>query len=166
MFDPLRFRKVLSAYPTGVCVITAGDEFGMPHAMVVGSFTAISLAPPLAGFFPAATSQSWIRMQGVRRFCVNILASRQLDDCIRFAAQCGNKFDGIAHAESPSGQPLLGNSVAWLDCAVHSIFEVGDHFLVVGQVDALGQGDVGEPLVFHDGSYRGVGDSIAYSVPS
>lgn len=160
MFDPSHFRKVLSAYPTGVCVITARDEFGVRHAMVVGSFTAISLAPPLVGFFPAATSQSWLKMQGVRRFCVNVLAMSQLDDCVRFAARCEDKFEGVAHAESPSGQPLLGESVAWLDCVVHSIVEVGDHFLVVGQVDALGRGGVYEPLVFHNGSYRRLGDSV------
>ncbi|MFX8512227.1 flavin reductase family protein, partial [Acinetobacter baumannii] len=51
MIDPQLFRSVLGAYPTGVAVITAVDADGRRHGLVVGSFTSISLDPPLVGFF-------------------------------------------------------------------------------------------------------------------
>ena len=52
-FDNATFRKVLGHYPTGVCVVTAVQADGTPTGMVVGSFTSVSLEPPLVAFFPA-----------------------------------------------------------------------------------------------------------------
>ncbi len=157
MIDPLHFRKVLSAYPTGVCVITARDAGGGRHALVVGSFTSISLDPPLVGFFPTTTSQSWQDMRGIGRFCVNVLAAHQLEECRRFAARGADKFADLAHGESPSGQPLIDQALAWIDCAVETVHEIGDHFLVVGRVEALGRTATVDPLLFVDGQYRSVG---------
>ncbi|RZF59167.1 flavin reductase [Sphingomonas populi] len=56
--DSRKFRDVLSAYPTGVCVVAAQSHDGRKHAMAVGSFSSISLDPPLVGFCPAKTSSS------------------------------------------------------------------------------------------------------------
>ncbi|WP_336621013.1 MULTISPECIES: flavin reductase family protein [unclassified Sinorhizobium] len=50
-FDDKVFRETLSHYPTGVAVITAETEGDGPVGMVVGSFTAVSLRPPLVAFF-------------------------------------------------------------------------------------------------------------------
>lgn len=158
MIDPQHFRKVLSAYPTGVCVITARATDGGRHAMVVGSFTSISLDPPLVGFFPAATSQSWREMSEIGRFCVNVLAAHQLEDCQRFAARGADKFGDMVHGESPSGQPLIEGALAWLDCTVEGVHEIGDHFLVVGRVEALDRVETGDPLLFFGGRYHRIGE--------
>ncbi|MCZ8018665.1 flavin reductase family protein [Novosphingobium sp.] len=47
MIDPTNFRCAMGAYPTGVCIIAAQGADGSKHAMVVVSFTSISLNPPL-----------------------------------------------------------------------------------------------------------------------
>lgn len=161
MIDPQHFRKVLSAYPTGVCVITARAADGTRHAMVVGSFTSISLDPPLVGFFPATSSQSWREMSSIGRFCVNVLAAHQLEDCRRFAARGPDKFGDMAHGESPSGQPLIDNALAWLDCTLDAVHEIGDHFLVVGRVEALERVEAGDPLLFFGGRYHRIGEDAA-----
>ncbi len=69
-----------------------------------------------------------------------------------------DKFADLAHGHSPSGQPLLENAIAWIDCAVESVIEVGDHFLVVGAVEALGRRDTGTPLLFFGGAYHDLAD--------
>lgn len=158
MIDPQHFRQVLSAYPTGVCVITARAEDGRRHAMVVGTFTSISLDPPLVGFFPASSSQSWRAMSETGRFCVNVLAAHQLEHCQRFSARGTDKFEGTVHGESPSGQPLIDGALAWLDCTVESVHEIGDHFLVVGRVEALERIETGDPLLFFGGRYHRIGE--------
>lgn len=164
MIDPQQFRKVLSAYPTGVCVITAVDDDGGRHAMVVGSFSSISLDPPLVGFFPAIGSQSWRDMSGIGRFCVNVLGSHQLADCQRFAARGGDKFADLAHGQSPSGQPLIDGALAWLDCTLESVHEIGDHYLVVGRVEALDRVEAGDPLLFFGGGYHRIGEDAQASM--
>ena len=152
--DSALFRSVLGAYPTGVVVVTAADADGERHGLVIGSFTSISLDPPLVGFFPDRRSRSWAAMAPIGRFCVNVLGSDQLDLCRRFAARADDKFADLAHGHTPSGQPLLENAIAWIDCAVERITEVGDHFLVVGAVQGLGRRDHGTPLLFFSGQYH------------
>lgn len=43
--SPAEFRRALGHYPTGVAVVTACRTDGDPVAMVVGTFTSVSLAP-------------------------------------------------------------------------------------------------------------------------
>jgi len=156
--DSRKFRDVLSTYPTGVCVVAAQAPDGRKHAMVVGSFSSISLDPPLVGFCPAKTSYSWLGMADAGRFCVSVLGSDQLDYCQRFAARSPDKFAGLSHRSSPGGQPVLDNALAWIDCVTEVVHEVGDHLLVVGRVEHLEKEREALPLLFFGGSYHKIED--------
>jgi flavin reductase (DIM6/NTAB) family NADH-FMN oxidoreductase RutF len=152
---PERFREVLGGYPTGVCVITAADADSR-YAMVVGTFTSISLEPPLVGFFPDKSSTSWPKIERTGRFCVNVLAKDQLEHCKHFASKLEDKFEGRTHGLSPGGLPLLDDALAWIECDIAEVIEIGDHLLVVGAVSALDRRDKGHPLLFFSGSYHGL----------
>ncbi|WP_068072127.1 flavin reductase family protein [Novosphingobium lentum] len=154
MIEPNQFRTVLGSFPTGVCVITASDDAGGRHGLVVGSFSSISLDPPLVGFFPDKRSSSWPAIERTGRFCVNVLGSDQLELCKRFAAKSDDKFAELAHGHTPSGQPRLDEAIAWIDCAIERVVEIGDHWLVVGHVEALDKREAGTPLVFYRGAYH------------
>ena len=154
MIEPKLFRDVLGSYPTGVCVVTAVDAEGQRHALVVGSFSSISLDPPLVGFFPDKKSSSWPLIARTGRFCVNVLGADQLALCQRFATRGQDKFGELAHGASPSGQPLLDDAIAWLDCTLERVVEIGDHWLVVGAVESLDRRDDGTPLLFFRGGYH------------
>jgi len=154
MIDPNLFRDVLGSYPTGVCVITSIDGAGARTGLVVGSFTSISLDPPLVGFFPDKGSKSWPRIAESGRFCVNVLGSGQIDLCRRFASRLPDKFEDLAHGNSPAGLPLLDDALAWIDCVIERVVDIGDHFLVVGLVEDLGRKQQGNPLLFFRGGYH------------
>jgi len=151
--EPMRFRQVLGRYPTGVCVVTAREPDGTRLGFAVGSFTSVSLSPPLVGFFPDRSSTSWPRIRAVGSFCVNVLSADQEDLCRRFARRQDDKFDGLSHGESPSGAPLLDGVLAWVDCVLESEAVAGDHFAVVGRVEALDSTGAEPPLVFFGGGY-------------
>ncbi|MGD9811568.1 MAG: flavin reductase family protein [Sphingobium sp.] len=151
--DSARFRNVLGHYPTGVCAVTAVHE-GKPAAMIVGSFTSISLDPPLVGFFPDKKSTSWPKIEAAGGFCINVFGAHQLDPCGALAAKAENKFDLVSHRPSPvTGSPLVDDVVAWIDCELHSVVEAGDHWLVMGLVKALEVEKPNAPLLFFQGSY-------------
>lgn len=153
-FDSATFRRVLGHYPTGVCVVTAVEQDDGPVGMVVGSFTSVSLDPPLVAFFPAKTSSSWPRIEGAGRFCVNILASDQQQLCARFAARgVEDKFSGVSHRVSANGSPILDGVVAWIDCMLEAVYEAGDHYIALGRVAALEVESPGKPLLFFQGAY-------------
>lgn len=157
VIDPVSFRKALSAYPTGVCVIAAKGQDGRKHAMVVGSFTSISLEPPLVGFYPNKSSSSWAQMAGIGGFTVNVLGADQLAHCQQFAAKGVDKFGSLAHGTSPGGHPLIDDALVWLDCTTEHVHEIGDHYLVVGRVEAFDGLADGDPLLFFGGKYHRIG---------
>ncbi len=152
-FDTATFRRVLGHYPTGICVVTAMEENGAATGMVVGSFTSVSLDPPLVAFFPDKKSSSWPRIEKVGKFCVNVLASDQQALCRQFAASGGDKFAGIAHSLSANGSPILDDVVAWIDCTLDAVHEAGDHHIVLGRVVALEVDRPSSPLLFFQGGY-------------
>src|SRR5258708_12514439 len=70
------FRQVLGQYPTGVCVVTAIHPDGEAVGMTIGSFSSVSLDPPLVAFLPERTSSSWARLPASRtRLSVTILTN-------------------------------------------------------------------------------------------
>lgn len=147
------FRKVMGHYPTGVCVVTSvgdGDEI---LAMVVGSFTSVSLDPPLVAFLPGRSSTTWPRIQSSGRFCVNVLAYDQVELCRKIAAKAQNRLEGIALRCSDAGMPVLSGVVAWVDCALHSVTEAGDHDIALGRVEELQIESGKKPLIFLKGGY-------------
>jgi len=151
--DPKWYRQVLGQYPTGVCVVTARNDRAEPIAMVVGSFTSVSLDPPLIAFFPDRGSSSWAKLRGCDAFCVNIMAADQEDVCRKLASKDPDKFVGVAHRLSPRGNPVLEDVVAWIECERYSITDAGDHEMVLGQVLELDIAGTGLPLLFFQGGY-------------
>jgi len=70
-------------------------------------------------------------------FCANVLADGQQELARRFGTTGTDKFAGVPWSPSPSG-PVLDGALTWVECAVEAVHEAGDHFLVTGQVTALG----------------------------
>jgi 3-hydroxy-9,10-secoandrosta-1,3,5(10)-triene-9,17-dione monooxygenase reductase component len=153
-FDAGELRRVLGHYPTGVVVVTALGPDGGPVGLAIGSFTSVSLDPPLVAFLPAKSSTSWPRMSGSTAFCVNVLGHQHADLGRRFAASGGDKFAGLDWSMSPSGCPVLPDVPAWIDCESYSVTDAGDHWIVLGRVTALAADPgAGVPLVFYRGAY-------------
>lgn len=147
------FRDVLGRFASGVTVVTAmnGDT---PVGMTAQSFSSVSLEPPLVMFSPARTSRSWPLIERAGRFCVNMLAADQEWLSVRMASRSTDKFAGVTWSPAPeTGSPLLAGVVAYVDCAVHAVYEAGDHHLVLARVLELGEVSQRAPLLFHRGAY-------------
>lgn len=147
------FRQTLGNYPTGVAVISAIID-GAPAGMVVGSFTSVSLDPPLVAFFADNNSSSWAKLRRSDTFCVNVLSSGQEQLSRQFVKRDVDKFAGVEWRPAPaSGAPILAGATAWIDCEVDSVTQYGDHQMVVGRVSDLGSDAPAAPLIFHRGGY-------------
>lgn len=152
--DPRWFRQVLGQYPTGVCAVTTIEADGSPNGFVVGSFTSVSLDPPLVAFFPDKGSTSWPKIETARKFCVNILSDSQEDLCRKFAAKGVDRFEGVEWRAAPvTGSPIIAGVVAWIDCDLGEVTEAGDHYIVLGEVRDLDIEESSLPLLFFQGGY-------------
>jgi 3-hydroxy-9,10-secoandrosta-1,3,5(10)-triene-9,17-dione monooxygenase reductase component len=151
--DGARFRQVLGHFPTGVTVVTAGTEGG-PVGLCVGSFTSVSLHPPLVAFCAGYSSTSYPLIEAAGHFCVNILAEDQEEIARVFADKGDDKFSGIGWRPSVvTRAPVINDVLAWIDCEIDAIHEAGDHWIVVGRVLDLEIGHEGGPLVFFRGGF-------------
>ena len=153
--DPMKFREVLGHYPTGVALITGIADDGAAIGMVVGTFTSVSLDPPLVAFLPTKSSHSFERLRTAAGFTVNILAHDQEDLCRQLARPATDKFAGLAWTPSSTGAPILDGVVASIDCTFHSILDGGDHHIVLGSVQELEVHRPVAPLIFFQGGYGG-----------
>jgi flavin reductase (DIM6/NTAB) family NADH-FMN oxidoreductase RutF len=151
--DPMDYRKTLGSYPTGVVIITGDGEEG-PVGLAIGSFSSVSLDPPLVGFLPDKSSTSWPKIEKSGSFCVNILAEDQLDVCRAFASKGGDKYASVTWRSAATGSPVLDGVCAWIDCSIHRVDDAGDHWFVLGEIQqmAVPRDDVG-PLLFFRGGY-------------
>ncbi len=148
-----RFRDVLGHHPTGVAVVTGRSADGKPAGLAVGSFTSVSLDPPLVAFLVDQSSSSWPKIRDGGVFCVNVLSAEQEHVCRKFASKADDKFAGVPWRDAGSGSPLLEGAVAWIDCDLYAVHEAGDHSIVIGHVRELDAPNPSSPLLFFRGGY-------------
>lgn len=147
------FRRVLGHFPTGVVVVTGLDRAGQPAGLAVGSFTSVSLEPPLVAFLPHRDSTSWPRIRESGAFCVNVLSADQEAVSRTFATHGQDKFADLSWRPAGSGSPVLDGILAYIDCEVEAVHEAGDHWIVLGRVRELDVLSTALPLVFFQGGY-------------
>ncbi|MFF8566619.1 flavin reductase family protein [Streptomyces albidoflavus] len=160
------FRTVLGHVPTSVCVVAATTPDG-PVGVTVGSFTSVSLDPPLVIFYGGATSASTEAIAGAGRFRVNVLAEDQQEVCAAFASRTGDRF-ATGEWEFAAGEPpRLAGAAAWIDCSVEADFPAGDHRAVLGRVHSLAAPPASpKPLVFHRGRLVRLDRACGVDVPT
>jgi len=156
VFDRRAFRQTVSQFVTGVTVIVTEID-GQIRAMTANSFTSLSLDPPLVLFCVGRTTKTGQVIHSASGFSVNILSHAQQGLSTYFAG-------GWKEAQPPpftfvkwAGAPRLAGCAAAVGCAIESIQEGGDHWIVIGRVLDLHQSDeVHPPLVFYGGRYTTV----------
>ncbi|MFT4125968.1 MAG: flavin reductase family protein [Gordonia sp. (in: high G+C Gram-positive bacteria)] len=154
IFESRHLRDVLGNFPTSVVAVTTLDDGDAPIGMVVGSFTSVSLAPPLVSFLVDRGSATLPRILRAQRFCANALASDQEILCRQMARSGGvDRFTGVRWRRSANQNPIIDGVVAWVDCSIDKTVELGDHFLVVGRIQDLMVASVKSPLLFFRGGY-------------
>lgn len=146
--DPATIRRAMGRIPTSVAVVTALAEDG-PIGMTIGSFTSVSLDPPMVAFFAFAGSSTFTKLRGSARFCVNVLAEDQGEICHGFARLDGEKFD-LGEWEYHHGIPTVKGAVATVLCDQDQVFEAGDHLGMIGRVTEIEFSDH-RPLVYYRG---------------
>jgi len=152
-----KFRETMGHFPTGVTVVTTRERDGDPAGLTVSAFTSVSLHPILVMVcIHQDASAHDLMVKGVS-FAVNVLSSEQGELAKRFATGIPEeRFQDLDVEDSPLGNPLFPDSLAWLDCRVTEVFPGGDHSLVLAEVVSCFAGD-GDPLLFHRGALRSMG---------
>lgn len=151
------FRNALGNFPTGVTVVTALAPDGKPIGVTIGSFSSLSLDPPLILWSLSLSSGSVETFRQASHFSVNVLAADQQELSERFAAQNGDRFTQLPVTNGLGGVPLIDGCCAWFECSNETDYPGGDHVIFVGRVERFSQGPSDSPLIFHKARYRRLG---------
>ncbi|HVP65991.1 MAG TPA: flavin reductase family protein [Anaeromyxobacteraceae bacterium] len=134
--NPEAFAEVLRSYPLAVSVVTVGRG-GAENAFTVSWGSPVAFDPP---HFMIAVDRNHYSVDFIRstkNFAVNLLGEGQERLAGHFARQSmtrEHKLDGSATREGPTGAAVLADALAYFDCEVAAMHDVGDHFMVVGRV--------------------------------
>ena len=141
VLDERSLRDAFGRFATGVAFVTTEVE-GTPLGLIVSSFAAVSLRPPLISFCPSRDSLTWRRMRQTGSFAVNLLGEHHSSFAREAAAPGADRF----------ADTLIG-ALAVIDCDLEAEHATGDHWIVVGRVRRLQVSPAGDPLVYFAGGF-------------
>ncbi len=153
------FRDALGGFATGVTVLTALAPDGQPVGVTISSFNSVSLQPPLILWSLACDSPRLEAFRRAQHYAVNVLAADQAWISDRFASRDPDRFSGVRTIAGLGGVPVLDGCLACFECSSEAHYPGGDHIIFVGRVDRFSRHEQVEPLIFHDGRYRILGDT-------
>src|SRR5690348_8522144 len=113
-------RAAFGRFATGVTFVTAEVD-GTPLGLIVSSFAAVSLEPPLVSFCPSRDSFTWRRMRSAGRFTISIVAERHAAFARHAAARDADRCDGAA--------AVLRDAPATIECELAAEHAAGDHWI-------------------------------------
>lgn len=150
-----QFRSVMRRLAGGVSIITAGRGDDIT-GMTVTSLTSLSATPPRLLVSINRQASSFALIERHRLFGVNILGSYQHDIADRFSdsrLKGSQRFAGIEWTSGHSGLPLLGHSLATMECQVEEIIERHSHGIIVGSLLRFELSPRLSGLVYWNGQY-------------
>ncbi len=153
----LEFRKALGHFTTGVTVVTVEREPGKIHGMTANSFTSVSLDPMLILVCVDQRAKLLPLLTKKKHFGISVLKAGQEAISEYFAkgeqsAEAEERLS-IRYLWTPSGVPVLENTLLHLSCKLIASHVAGDHTIFVGEVEDA-EVHEGEPLLYFRGEYR------------
>jgi 4-hydroxyphenylacetate 3-hydroxylase, reductase component len=157
--DTRALRQALGRFSTGVTIITCCSPEGERIGLTANSFSSLSLSPPLVLWSLRSVSPSLAAFLAAPGFAINVLAESQVELSRRFASAVTDKFAEGAWSDGLHGAPVLAGCPAVLECSRFDAREMGDHWLLVGQVERAVDAPIA-PLLFQSGHYRLLGEIL------
>ncbi|MGF6771817.1 flavin reductase ActVB [Paraburkholderia sp. GAS199] len=164
--DKQTFRDALSAFPSGVTIVSTTDEAGRHWGFTASSFSSVSMDPPLVLVCIANTADSHPAFMKARRYAINILAQEQKDIAMHFARKGVDKFGPHEFhygTDDNPHPPMLPGSMASLVCTARDVYEAGDHTVLIGEIEDVQMGSA-VPLVYFNRGFRNLELEAAESV--
>ena len=135
--DRQEFFAIMSAFPTGVAIVTTLDENGEPRGLTTNAIASVSADPPMLLVCVARTSRTLAALRHAQRFVVNFMSDGHAELCALFASKADDKFANVAWKPGLGGVPcLVEEALAIAECRTEQELEAGDHLILTGVVEA------------------------------
>ncbi len=150
------FRRAMSAFATGVTVVSAARDEGRMSGITVNSMTSVSLRPRLMLWCLGDRSERYDVFATADAWAVTVLGADEEALAVRFARAERETIEPD-EAEMFAGVPVLRAGVAQIACRTHDRRVAGDHLIIIGEVMDF-RVKPGAALTFFRGLYGSVDD--------
>jgi len=131
------FFGIMSAFPTGVAIVTTLEPDGTPRGLTTNAVTSVSADPPILLVCVDRGSRTLPALTHSKRFVVNFMRDNCAELCSLFASKADDKFAHVSWTPGLGGVPILHDfAVAHAECATMEELEIGDHVVVTGLVES------------------------------
>ena len=144
------FRSAMGCFLTGVTVVTTIHK-DILVGVTANSFSSVSLEPPMVLWSISKNSKKHSIMTSVKNYAINILSKNQMNVALNFSKSI-EPFLGVDYNYGKFGVPLISNTVATFECEQHTIYDGGDHSIILGLVTSCNKSNL-EPLKFLRGKF-------------
>lgn len=132
--DSTAFFEVMSAFPSGVGIVTTLDRGGEPRGLTTTAIASVSAEPPMLLVCVDRGSRTLPALRHHGSFVVNFVRVGHDELALRFASRADDKFAGVEWRPSGHGIPILADHVVgWVECETERVIEAGDHTLFLGR---------------------------------
>lgn len=147
--DAAAYRALMSAFPTGVAIVTSVDATGAPRGLTCSSLSSVAVSPPTLLVCLHNDSGTLDALLSRGAFAVNLLDTSGQAAAEVFAEPRSDRFNRLPwQATEMLGLPILPDAAfAVAECAVSHTVVVGDHRVVFGEVLTISQRDA-TPLLY------------------
>jgi flavin reductase ActVB len=133
---PDLFREAMTQFASGVTIVTTADGEGRWWGFTASAFNSLSLEPPLVLVCLATTADSHPVFSASPGFIVNVLRTEHEALALRFASKGADKFAGGEFRPGQAdGLPVLDDALVSLKCRTQTLYEGGDHSILIGEVE-------------------------------
>lgn len=157
-----QLRNAFSVYPTGVAVVTCMPAIGQLIGVTANSFVSLSLQPALVSIALHREARHLKGFLASGSFAVNVLGAEQKSLSNQFARPSASKWESVRYRVTDSGHVVLHDVAAFFLCKLVERHDVGDHVLLIGEIQRYGWDEDAFPLVFmggHYGAFRPAADA-------
>ncbi|MEN8234997.1 MAG: flavin reductase family protein [Actinomycetota bacterium] len=127
-------RDVMSRVAFGLEVVTLSDPDGVPRGMTISSLTQVSAEPPSVLVCLGPQASITRSLSPGQTFCVNVLASDQVDESYGFSYGTEDPFEAFDWSPAADGTPILSGTAAHLMCVVERVVDHHGSAVVLSKV--------------------------------
>jgi flavin reductase (DIM6/NTAB) family NADH-FMN oxidoreductase RutF len=134
--DDELINRITWKIPNALALVGSAHD-GERNGMTTSWITQLSMEPVLVGISVdnSAVTHRLISASGV--FTVNLWNSEDTRVFVKFskpAVDDGDTLNGRSVTTATTGAPVFDEAIAWMDCEVRSMLDLGTHTLFVGEV--------------------------------
>ena len=147
--DPTPLARALGRIPSGLFVVTTVVE-GRRSGFLASFVQQAGFAPPVLCVAVGRDRPALDDLRRSGRFALSVIdegSKRLIVPFTRRLADGQSPFEQLAVLETPGGQVVLGDALAWVECRTLGELTAGDHVIVAGEAVAGELRREGDPLV-------------------